>query len=92
MNAAAAQLDDFSDEGGSPSGRNKRVQANRLSAQRSRQRKLQKEADLRQEVDELNREISQHDAEEKRLQAWEQSEPSTWRCHNLSVPPPDHTT
>ena len=70
----AMQIDDFSDEGGSPNGRNKRVQANRLSAQRSRQRKLQKEADLRQEVDELNRVISRHDAEEKRLQALEQGE------------------
>ena len=48
------------------------MQANRLSAQRSRQRKLQKEADLTHEVDLLARQIDHHEAEERRLLVWEQ--------------------
>jgi hypothetical protein len=53
-----AQLDDYSDEGGSPNMKDKRVKANRLSAQRSRQRKLEKEAQLTQDVEKLSREVA----------------------------------
>ena len=61
------QADEFSDEGGSPGGRNKRVQANRLSAQRSRQRKLEREAQLMGDVDKLGREIAKLHHEEGAL-------------------------
>ena len=87
----AKQADDFSDDGGSPNGRNKRVQANRLSAQRSRQRKLQKEADLTHEVDLLDRQIEHHVADERRLLVLEQGKPpaccaTAWSAAYQGVP------
>ncbi len=71
------QTDDFSEEDeGSPSGRNKRVQANRLSAQRSRQRKLEKEAHLRADVEDLDLQIGDLKAKEKDLIDYKEGEPS----------------
>ncbi len=71
---SAVQLDDLSDDDGSPNGRNKRVHANRLSAQRSRQRKLEKEATLTKEVDVLKEEVAKLAHEEKSLMELEQGE------------------
>lgn len=78
-------MDDFSDEGGSPNGRNKRVQANRLSAQRSRQRKLQKEADLMLEVEELDREIQDCEARKEHFDRVENGEPPLPWMHHRPV-------
>ncbi|CAK0786823.1 hypothetical protein CVIRNUC_010037 [Coccomyxa viridis] len=61
------ETDDYSDEGGSPAGHSKRVQANRLSAQRSRQRKLEREAQLTRDVEELGQELAQLAAQEDML-------------------------
>ena len=47
--------------------KDKRVKANRLSAQRSRQRKLEKEAQLTQDVEKLNREVALEQHKEHRL-------------------------
>ena len=69
-----AQTDDYSDEGGSPAGHSKRVQANRLSAQRSRQRKLEREAQLTRDVEELGQELAQLAAQEDMLRREEGSE------------------
>ena len=63
----AAQLDDYSDDGGSPNVKDKRVKANRLSAQRSRQRKLEKEAQLTQDVEKLDREVAAEQHKEHML-------------------------
>ena len=70
-------MDEYSDEGGSPAGHNKRVQANRLSAQRSRQRKLEREAQLTRDVEDLGQEIAQLTAQEDLLRREEGSESSS---------------
>ena len=50
------------------------MQANRLSAQRSRQRKLEREAQLTRDVEELGQELAQLAAQEDMLRREEGSE------------------
>ena len=50
------------------------MQANRLSAQRSRQRKLEKEASLRTDVEKLNGQIAELEAENRHLSSIEEGE------------------
>ena len=67
FSSPTVQLDDYSDDGGSPNVKDKRVKANRLSAQRSRQRKLEKEAQLTQDVEKLNRQVAAEQHKEHML-------------------------
>ena len=64
------------------------MQANRLSAQRSRERKLKKDAKLRDEVEVLNDQIGGLEAKEKNLLGFEEGESRS--CHHLPLSASKH--
>ena len=67
--------------------KDKRVKANRLSAQRSRQRKLEKEAQLTQDVEKLNCEVAAEQHKEHMLMSEEHGElPATSIVGRVHLP------